>query len=72
MRLEGRVTGRRLEALRRACVKALAGDGDLSLDLREVSYIDPAGGAFLRRLTDGARVMVTGSSKYVNEVLRVR
>lgn len=51
LRVEGRLTGRWVEELRRTCDLHSLGDGiRLSLDLADVSFADAAGIALLKEL----------------------
>jgi hypothetical protein len=73
LRLEGQVTGRWVDELRRECARVLAseahGGSRLVLDLAEVASIDAAGRALFRELSI-RRGMVTNCSMYVAELLK--
>jgi hypothetical protein len=69
LRLEGRVVGRWVEELRRACAEARGGGGHVTLDLRDVLFLDREAIALLRTLTD-QDVAVRRCSPFVAQQLR--
>jgi ABC-type transporter Mla MlaB component len=73
LRLDGEVTGRWVDELRRECARALGGGAgagsQLVLDIAEVSSVDSAGVALFRELTTRG-VTVTNCSPYVAELLK--
>ena len=70
LRVEGRVTGRWVEELRRSCeVQALSDGVRLLLDLAEVSFVDAAGIALLKELRSRC-VTLLSPSPYVAEQLK--
>lgn len=71
LRLDGRVTGRWIEEIRRSCEEALSGGARLTLDLTGVSFIHSDGIALLRSLA-GRHVTLTSPSPFVAEQLKGR
>jgi anti-anti-sigma regulatory factor len=73
LRLEGQVTGRWVEELRRVCNETIGHNGNgahpLVLDLTDVLFIDADGVALFRELT-ARRVSLTNSSLFVTEQLK--
>jgi anti-anti-sigma regulatory factor len=70
LRVEGRVTGRWVEELRRSCdLQALSDGIRLSLDLADVSFVDPAGIELLKELR-GRCVTLLSPSPFVAEQLK--
>jgi anti-anti-sigma regulatory factor len=71
LRLEGQVSGRWVEELRRACgeYQGNVHQSELSLDLAEVSFIDADGVALFRELT-ARRVRLTNCSPFAAEQLK--
>ena len=71
LKLEGRVAGASVEELRRQCETVLAGNGQsrLSLDLKEVSFVDDEGIALFRSL-GRHNVTVARCSPFVAELLK--
>ncbi len=68
LRLEGRLSGPWVEELRRACEPVLARGDPLILDLAEVSFLDEAAVALLRRLR-ARRVALLRPSLFVAHTL---
>jgi anti-anti-sigma factor len=68
LRVEGEVTGRWVEELRKSCEEALSRSLHLALDLAGVSFIDAYGIAVLRGLMD-RRVVLTNLSSFIAEQL---
>lgn len=66
--LDGQVTGRWVEVLRRSCDVVLRRGARLTLDLSHVSFADSEGIALLRSLTD--RVRLVNASPFVAEQMR--
>jgi anti-anti-sigma regulatory factor len=70
LRVEGRVTGRWVEELRRSCdLQALSDGIRLTLDLADVSFVDPAGIELLKELR-GHCVILLSPSSFVAEQLK--
>jgi len=70
LRVEGRLTGRWVEELRRSCeVQALREGIRLALDLAEVSFVDAGGIQLLKELTS-RRVTFLSLSPLVAEQLK--
>ena len=72
LRLEGQVTGRWTEELRRVCDETIGGNGHgqpLVLDLAGVSFIDANGVALFKELA-ARHVRMTNSSLFVAEQLK--
>jgi anti-anti-sigma factor len=72
LHLEGQVTGRWIEELRRVCEETVDGNGHgqpLVLDLAGVSFIDAAGVALFKELA-ARHARVTNSSLFVAEQLK--
>ena len=70
LRVEGRVTGRWVEELRRSCDLHALSDGiPLILDLADVSFVDPAGIELLKELR-GRCVTLLSPSPFVAEQLK--
>ena len=70
LRVEGRVTDRWVEELRRSCEVHALGDGiRLTLDLADVSFVDAAGIELLKELRIGC-VALLNPSPFVSEQLR--
>jgi len=70
LRVEGRVTGRWLEELRICCDAHALSDGvRLTLDLADVSFIDPAGIELLKELRTRC-VTLLSPSPFVAEQLK--
>jgi ABC-type transporter Mla MlaB component len=69
LRLSGRVVGRWVLELRRACDSLLLPGQRLTLDLSDVSFIDGEGVALLRDLT-ARRVALANCSLFASEQLR--
>ena len=67
--LDGEVTGRWVECLRRSCDVALSKGARLTLDLGHVSFADSEGVVLLRSLTD-RRVRLVNASPFVAEQMR--
>jgi anti-anti-sigma regulatory factor len=71
LRVEGRVTDRWVEELRRTCELHAPGDGiRLTLDLVDVSFVDAAGIELLKQLRTGCVTLLSPSS-FVAEQLKV-
>jgi anti-anti-sigma regulatory factor len=70
LQLAGRVAGPWVGELSRSCERVLAVGGSLSVDLREVSFVDRAGVEFLRSLR-GRNVSLVNCSPFVAEQLKV-
>jgi anti-anti-sigma regulatory factor len=70
LRVEGRVTGRWVEELRRSCdLQALSDGIRLTLDLADVSFVDLAGIELLKELR-GRCVTLLSPSPFVAEQLK--
>jgi len=70
LRVEGRVTGRWVEELRKSCdLQALSDGIRLTLDLADVSFVDPAGIELLKELR-GRCVTLLSPSPFVAEQLK--
>jgi anti-anti-sigma regulatory factor len=70
LRVEGRVTDRWVEELRRACDLHALGDGiRLTLDLADVSFVDAAGIELLKQMRIH-RVTLISPSSFVAEQLK--
>ena|SRR5215831_18836273 len=70
LRVEGRVTGRWVEELRKSCdLQALSDGIRLTLDLADVSFVDPAGIELLKELR-GRCVTLLSPSLFVAEQLK--
>jgi anti-anti-sigma regulatory factor len=70
LRVEGRVTGPWVEELRRSCDMHGLEDGmRLTLDLADVSFVDPAGIEFLKELRSRC-VTLLSPSPFVAEQLK--
>jgi anti-anti-sigma regulatory factor len=70
LRVEGRVTGGWVEELRRSCdLQALSDGIRLTLDLADVSFVDPAGIELLKELR-GRCVILLSPSPFVAEQLK--
>jgi anti-anti-sigma regulatory factor len=69
LQLAGRVAGPWVDELSRSCERVLAVGGSLSVDLREVTFVDRAGVEFLRSLR-GRRVSLVSCTPFVAEQLR--
>ena len=69
LRLEGRVIGPWVDALRQSCEPALAGGARLALDLSEVSFVDRTGVELLRSLKK-RQVALLNCSGFVAELLK--
>jgi anti-anti-sigma factor len=73
LRLEGQVSGRWVDELRRACNQVLQLDGGagnrLVLDLAEVSFIDAAGVELFRGLSS-RQVALSNCSLFAAELLK--
>jgi hypothetical protein len=70
LRVEGRVTGRWVEELRSSCDVHALGDGiRLTLDLADVSFVDPAGIELLKELR-GRCVTLLSPSPFVAAQLK--
>jgi anti-anti-sigma regulatory factor len=70
LRVEGRLTGRWVEELRRTCDLHAPSDGiRLTLDLADVSFADAAGIELLRELRNRSVTLVSPSS-LVSEQLK--
>jgi hypothetical protein len=67
--LEGRVIGPWVDELRRACQRILVTGATLTLDLREVAFVERNGLELLRSLVDGG-VAVVNCPAFVREQLR--
>ena len=72
LRLEGQVTGRWVEELRRSCQEALGTNGQrvpLALDLADVLFIDADGIALFRELA-AQQVKLANGSLFITEQLK--
>lgn len=69
LQLAGRVAGPWVDELSRSCERVLAVGGTLSVDLREVAFVDRAGVEFLRNLR-GRQVTLVNCSPFVAEQLK--
>jgi anti-anti-sigma regulatory factor len=70
LRVEGRVTGRWVEELRKSCdLQALSDGIRLTLDLADVSFVDPAGIELLKELRSRC-VTLLSPSPFVAEQLK--
>lgn len=69
LQLAGRVAGPWVGELSRSCERILGVGGSLSVDLREVTFVDRAGVEFLRSLR-GRRVALVNCSPFVAEQLK--
>lgn len=72
LRLDGEVTGRWVEVLRRSCDVALRGGARLTLDLSHVSFADAEGIALLRSLANRQVLLVNASPFVTQQVRRAR
>lgn len=68
-RLEGRVIGRWVEELRRACTPVLARGTRLTLDLGEVTFLDRDGAELLLGLP-ARQVVLLNCSAFLSEQLK--
>ena len=70
-KIEGRITGKTVEELRRVCDESLPGTGhtDLVLDLADVSFVDHEGIALIRDLRR-RNVVLTNYSPFLAELLK--
>lgn len=71
LRVEGQLHASCLDEFARACEPYLGKPGAVRLDLAGVTFIDDAGVAAIRRLI-AAKIMVSGCSPFVNELLKER
>ena len=69
LRLDGQVTDRWLDVLRKSCDGALNAGGRLTLDLGNVSFADADGIALLRSLVD-REVHLLNASPFLAQQLR--
>ena len=69
LRLEGRLIGPWVEELRRSCEPDIATGVGVTIDLTDVSFVDQAGAALLRRLKNHHAV-VLNCSGFVAEQLK--
>lgn len=69
LRLDGQVTDRWLDVLRKSCDVMLSAGGRLTLDLGHVSFADADGIALLRSLVD-REVRLLNASPFLAEQMR--
>ena len=69
LRLEGQLIGPWIEELGNACERLLNYGKQLTLDLRDLSFVDCDGIALLRTLAE-RRVSFTNCSRFVAELLK--
>ncbi len=69
LQLAGRVAGPWVNELSRSCDRILGVGGTLSVDLREVTFVDRAGVEFFQRLR-GRQVALVNCSPFVAEQLK--
>jgi len=69
LRLDGQVTGRWVEVLRRSCDRALRRGARLTLDLGHVSFADSDGIVLIRSLID-RHVRLMNASPFLAEQIR--
>jgi anti-anti-sigma regulatory factor len=69
LRVEGRLTGAWVEALRRSCEEYVASGRPLTLDISDLAFVDRGGVDLLRALrTRGARLV--NGSHFIVELLK--
>ncbi len=69
LQLAGRVAGPWVDELRRSCDRILAAGARLSVDLREVTFVDRSGLELLRGLR-GRQVALVNYTSFVAEQLK--
>jgi anti-anti-sigma regulatory factor len=69
LKLEGKLCGPWVDEFREACGRAGARGGTVRLDLRQVSFVDPAGTIALRELLREG-VVLAACSPFVAELLK--
>ena len=69
LRLDGQVTGRWVELLRRTCEAQLKKGARVTLDMENVSFADRDGIALLRSLTD-RRVEILNALPFIAQQIR--
>lgn len=68
VRVEGRIVGDWVEETRRECSRLFADGRAITLDLRDVSFVDEAGAELLRELAGGG-ARLTRCSPFLRELI---